>query len=253
MPAMTPLRIVRDAFTEDPALDTAVSRALLLRASDGEIPETFRLHVPGRVVAFGKRDTLEPGYPAAVAVTRQNGFAPIERLAGGRAAVFTRHTLAFAWTIPDPDPRRGIYDRFRRLSALMVGAFGRLGVASDVGEIPGEYCPGDYSVHHAGRIKLMGVGQRLARRAAHVGGVVVVDRSEDVRNILVDVYAALGLHWEPETAGALTDVHPGITLQAAADAVLEELAGHRTIVPDEISTATVDLAHRLADDHVPKV
>ncbi|HSF85565.1 MAG TPA: lipoate--protein ligase family protein [Acidimicrobiia bacterium] len=251
MPPTAPLRLVRDDFSATPELDTAVSRALLLRASNGEIGETFRLHTPGNVVAFGKRDTLEPGYGDAVEISRRNGFAPIERLAGGRAAVFTQSTLAFAWTIPDEDPRSHIYDRFRTLADVVVDAFRRLGVASSIGEIRGEYCPGDYSVNHAGQIKLMGVGQRLARHAAHVGGVIVVDDSAGLRDILTDIYTALGLAWEPATAGALTDVDPTITMEAAAAAIVAELATRRATVPASIDRETVALASTLTEDHVP--
>lgn len=247
------IRLVRQEFAAEPSVDTAVSRALLLRASNGEAAETFRLHVPGRIVAFGKRDAFAPGYGAAVAAAAELGFASVERLAGGRAAVFTEHTLAFSWTIPDPDPRSGIYERFASLARVMIGAFGRLGVDSDVGEIPGEYCPGEYSVHHAGRLKLMGVGQRLARGAAHVGGVVVVDRSDLIRDVLVPVYAALDLEWEPATAGALTDVMPGLTRDAVAAAIIAELATSARLVEETIDRETMTLARSLAPDHLPSV
>jgi lipoate-protein ligase A len=245
------IRLVRDEFSDRPAFDTAVSRALLIRASEGVIPETFRLNVPGRVVAFGKRDTLEPGYPEAVAAAADEGFASVERLAGGRAAVFTEHTLAFSWTIPHRDPRRGIYARFQALAGLMARTFDGLGVPAEVGEIPGEYCPGDYSVHHGGRIKLMGVGQRLASAAAHVGGVVVVDRPDLVRRVLVPVYDRLGLDWEPTTAGALTDVRPGLTVASVASALIAELARSAVLVEDTIGVYTLALAERLAPDHEP--
>jgi lipoate-protein ligase A len=247
------IRLVRQEFAAEPTVDTAVSRALLLRASDGHVAETFRIHVPGRIVAFGKRDALDPGYAAAVAAAGGMGFASVERLAGGRAAVFTEHTLAFSWTIPEGDPRSGIYARFQTLAGLMVGAFRRLGVESRVGEIPGEYCPGDYSVHHAGRIKLMGVGQRLARHAAHVGGVVVVAHGDLIRDVLVPVYAALGLDWDPATAGALTDVVPGLTLDAVTAALVAELETHATLVDDTIDEPTLTLARALAPDHRPSV
>lgn len=247
------IRLVRQEFATQPTVDTAVSRALLLRASDGHVAETFRVHVPGRIVAFGKRDALEPGYAAAVGAADRMGFASVERLAGGRAAVFTEHTLAFSWTVPDPDPRSGIYRRFEALAGLMVGAFRRLGVESAVGEIPGEYCPGDYSVHHGGRIKLMGVGQRLARHAAHVGGVIVVGRSDLIRDVLVPVYAALGLDWAPSTAGALTDVVPGLTVDTVADALVAELATQATLVAGTVDEPTLTLAHALAPDHLPSV
>ena len=50
-----------------------------------------------------------------------------------------------------------------------------LGVDARIGEVAGEYCPGKYSVNARGATKIMGVGQRLARHAAHVGGVIVVN------------------------------------------------------------------------------
>ncbi len=243
------VNLVTDAFPDRPAFDTAASRALLLGASDGVVPETFRLHVPGRVVAFGKRDTLVDGYPAAIDAAAEQGFASIERLAGGRAAVFTEATLAFAWTIPHRDPRRGIYPRFEALAGLMTRTFARLGVESAVGEIPGEYCPGDYSVHHGGRIKLMGVGQRLAPAAAHVGGVIVVDRSDLVRDVLVPVYHHLGLDWDPATAGALTDVNPSVTIAAVVEALTAELSESTHLVPSVIDEDTLVRAEHLAPDH----
>jgi lipoate-protein ligase A len=248
--AAATILLQRDGYPERPAFDTAVSRALLRRASDGEVPETFRLHVTGRIVAFGKQDTIAPGYAAAVAAAGHHGFAAVERLAGGRAAVFHEGTLAFSWTIPDPDPRSGITTRFRTLSDLMARAFARLGGDARVGELPGEYCPGAYSVNLDGAVKVMGVGQRLARRAAHVGGVVVVTGGALVREVLIPVYRALGLEWQPATAGALQDRIPGVTLDDAADAILAELGERATVVDASIDAGTMHLASALEADHL---
>ena len=245
-----PLRIVRDGYPDEPGLDTAISRALLLRAEAGDVDETFRLNLPGRVVAFGKRDTISPNYPAAIEAARMRGYAAVERLAGGRAAVFHEGALAFSWTVPDPTPRDGITARFTELADLMVRAFTRLGVDAEVGELPGEYCAGTYSVHASGRIKVMGVGQRLIRKAAHVGGVVVVSDSAALREILVPVYAALELDWDPRTAGALEDVVPGVTLGQTADAILRELAASREVVESAVSPRTVALARELVGEHL---
>lgn len=245
-----PIRVIRDGFPDVPGLDTALSRALLLRASSGDIGETFRLNRTGRVVAFGKRDTISSSYPGAVAAARNTGYEAIERLAGGRAAVFHEGTLAFSWSIPDPDPRAGITSRFEALAGLMKRAFSRMGVRAEVGEVPGEYCPGRYSVHAGSKLKLMGVGQRLARNAAHVGGVVVVTGSRAARDILIPVYAALGLDWDPDTAGALEDIVPGITLERAADAILAELGSNRELRSTTFEQATVELARELAPEHL---
>ena len=245
-----PLRIVRDGYPDEPGLDTALSRALLLRAADGTTPETFRINRPGRVVAFGKRDMISPHYPKAVAAARAGGYQAVERLTGGRAAAFHEGTLAFSWSIPDPLPREGITARFKTLSELMVRAFSRLGIDAAVGEIPGEYCPGAYSVHVQGRIKVMGVGQRLARKAAHIGGVVVVSGSQALRDILTPVYTALDLEWDPATAGAIQDVVPGATLQETGGAILDELAKSRELVTGSFSSETLAMAREFAAEHI---
>jgi lipoate-protein ligase A len=244
------IRLIHDGYPIERGMDTAVSRVLLRRASAGEVQETFRMHVPGRVIAFGKRDTLEPGYRAAVAAAREEGFDAVERLAGGRAAVFHEGTFAFSWTIPEPDPRPGIKQRFETLSSLMVRAFSRLGIAAATGEISGEYCPGNYSVHHAHRIKLMGVGQRLARHAAHIGGVVVVADSSLARRALVPVYAALGLDWDPATVGSLQDVVPGLLMHEVAAAIESELSDMADLERGHLDKSITALARQLTPEHL---
>ena len=231
-------------------MDAGISRALLVRASAGEIAKTFRLYHPGRVVAFGKRDTITPGYRTAVSAARSAGYEAVERLAGGRAAVFHEGTLAFSWSVPDTDPRGGITERFATVAGVIKRALRRLGIDAGIGEIPGEYCPGAYSVHAEGRIKLMGVGQRLARKAAHIGGVVVVSGSHRVRDVLIPVYKALDLAWDPTTVGAVQDAAPGASLEETADVILAELAALKPIIAGSLEPETLKLARELAPEHV---
>ena len=185
------IRVTREAFRERAALDTAVSRALLRRVARGEEPETLRVYTPADVVAFGPQDTRAAGYAEATAAARSKGFEAIERLAGGRAAVFHGGTIAFSWTMPDAVPREDVMARFDEAADIMMRALRRLGIDARVGEVPGEYCPGQHSVNARGERKLMGVGQRLIRGAAHVGGVVVVSGGERIRDVLLPVYDAL--------------------------------------------------------------
>lgn len=243
------MRLVRDSFPEPPALDTAISWAILQRVSAGADQQTLRLHRPGAIVAFGPKDRLAPGYREAVAAAREQGFASIQRLAGGRAAVFHEETLAFSWAIPDPSPREHIRARFEEVSRLMAEAFRSLGVDARVGEVPGEYCPGEHSVNARGKTKVMGVGQRIVSRAAHVGGVVVVGGSERVRGVLIPVYRALGLEWDPETAGSLRDEVPGLTWEAVERAILERFARGFELDEGHVPEATLGAARERLPEH----
>ncbi len=239
------------SWPDEPGLDTALSKLILDKVSAGEMPATMRLYVPGREVAFGKRDTVTPQYAAAVAAAREAGFVPVERLAGGRAAVFSEHTIAFSIVLPAADPRTTIHERFELISGLIVDAFWRLGVASAVGEVPGEYCPGEFSVHHDRRIKLMGVGQRLARHAAHIGGVIAVNRTDLLLRARIPVYRALQLEWRPATTGSLGDIQHGIGNDDVIAAVKAELAEHFDLTRDRIDQQMVSEARAEAPRYVP--
>ncbi len=218
-----PMRLHRDRFPGRPVLDTAISHALLRRVARGEAPESLRLYRPDDALLFSSLDARRPGHARAIELARAAGFEPVVRLAGGHAAVFLSSSLAFAWATADPDAALHIRPRFERLSGWIVAALRRLGLDARVGELAGEYCPGEFSVNLAGRFKVMGVGQRVIRGAAHVGGVVTVAETDRLREVLIPIYEALGLPLRPETAGGLADHAPGLTADdviGALEAVL---------------------------------
>jgi lipoate-protein ligase A len=248
-----PLHLVRESFPDRPAFGTAVSRAILQRVAAGQLPATARLHRPGPILAFGRQDAVSPGYADAVRAARAAGFDPVQRLAGGRAAVFHEGTLAFARAFPDRSPATRTRARFEEVAGLMAAALSRLGVDARVGEVAGEYCPGAWSVNARGRSKLVGIGQRMIAGAAHVGVVVVVTGSGRLREALEPVYAALGLEWDPATAGSVEDELGPTDLAEVEEAILGELADRYELVESHLDEETLALAERLEADHVPSI
>jgi octanoyl-[GcvH]:protein N-octanoyltransferase len=197
-------------------------------------------------VAFAKRDALAPGYADAVEAARAAGFGSVLRLAGGRAAVFHEGTLEVAHAVPDPDPRTGIHARFEATAELVARALARLGLDARVGEVPGEYCPGRWSVNADGARKLAGIGQRVIAGGAHVGTVIVAEDAASVERVLTPVYAALGLDWDPATVGEV-----GGSWEAVRDAVLDEYARLYDLTGASVDEETLSLARRLAAEHRP--
>jgi octanoyl-[GcvH]:protein N-octanoyltransferase len=250
------LRIERSSLTGAPARDTAVARAVLERVDRGELPATLRLARPQRVVAFSGRDAASPGFGRALAAAERHGFASVLRLAGGRAAVFTPATVSFSLAEPAEVPRAGIDARFASMATRLRDALRSVGVDAHVGEVAGEYCPGAWSVNARGAVKIAGVGQRLLRNAAHTGGVLVVDDAAAIRDVLVDVQAAMDLAWDPATVGAVVDeVGSGTSLdatwQAVSDAIVAAFAADHDLEPWTVDADTLDLATRSAWRHVP--
>ena len=101
--ALTPgVRLLRDSFPEAPALDIAVSHALLMRVARGEVEPTVRLYRPAPTLAFGRLDALRPGFAEAGAAARDAGFEPIVRLAGGHAAAYHEQSLIYEEIVAQP-------------------------------------------------------------------------------------------------------------------------------------------------------
>jgi octanoyl-[GcvH]:protein N-octanoyltransferase len=237
---MERLRLIRHSFPDRPELSTAVSQTILRRVAAGELPPTIRIHRPGRELAFGRQDLASPGYQAAAEAAAAAGFAAVERLAGGRAAVFHEGTIAIARAYADPQPPRRTYARFEEMAEVIVAALRGLGVDALVGEVPGEYCPGAYSVNARGATKLAGIGQRMIRGGAHMGGVVVASGGRQIAEVLVPVYEALELEWDPATAGSVSEeLGREVDAGELEEALIAELGDRYELVDAELDEETM--------------
>jgi octanoyl-[GcvH]:protein N-octanoyltransferase len=225
---------------------------MLRRVAAGAIPESLRLYQPENILLFSSLDARRPGFERAVELAEEAGFASAIRLAGGHAAAFLEESMAFAWAIHDPDARTRIRPRFERLADLIVSALQRLGLDARVGEVPGEYCPGEYSVNIAGRVKVMGVGQRVIRGGAHVGGVLTVGQSELLRAALIPVYQALELDFRPETAGGIADFDPSLDVEDVIDSIRSVFEMRGAAFDDmSLEDSTLEAAEDLVPMHLP--
>jgi octanoyl-[GcvH]:protein N-octanoyltransferase len=221
----------------------------MLRVAARELPETLRIAHPGTTVAFAKRDAVAPGYEEAVRAAREHGFEATLRLAGGRAAIFHDGTMEIGHAVPDDEPRDGIHERFRLTAERLARALASLGVDARVGEIPGEYCPGRYSVNARGAAKLAGIGQRIVGGGSHTGVVLVVEGEERINEVLEPVYAALGLDWNPAVSGSVRTEEPSAGWERVSDAIVTEYARDYDIVEGALDPETLALAEELAAEH----
>ncbi len=258
-------RITTASFTGDAYLETAVSAALLRRVARGELPATARLNRTGPILAFGKLDRLRPGYRRAVEIAEAAGYAPVERIAGGRAAVFHPGTisLSVASRVDGPGGAyRGTRERFATLADLIAEALAGVGVDARVGAVAGEYCPGEFSVNARGAVKLAGIGQRVVAGGAHVGAVVVVRGADRINDVLDPVYEALELESDPAATGSvarelgaddepLPADRPDPLIDAVADRLRAGLERDGPLAEVDIDAATLALAASLADDYRP--
>ncbi len=155
---------------------------------------------PEPTVAFGRLDRLRAGYDDAKAAALRHGFAIHEREPGGHAAAYGPESLVVE--LEGEGGLDGIHARFEWAAAILVATLRDLGVDAQLGAIPGEYCPGDYSVNVAGRRKVAGLAQRVRGGTYMVGINLTVGDPAAVVAVLTDVYRALDLPFDPETVGA---------------------------------------------------
>lgn len=179
----------------------------------------LRLYRPRPTAAFSPRDTTLRHYGAAADAMTALGFEPVERRAGGQLAVYDDQALVIDLVAPHDQPRVHVLERFRRFSGAIASALGSLGVDARVGAVEGEYCPGDYSVNGAGRMKLAGVAQRIGRGGYHMGAVVSIVHSTRVKAAVARAYGTLGLPFEPATFGAVSDHVPDVDFKVVRSAL----------------------------------
>jgi len=236
--------LIREAAPGRPLLDMALSHALLLRVAEGARPAVVRIYEPGPTVAFSKLDSHAPGFAAACDAARAHGYEPVIRLGGGHAAAYGPGSLIHEEIVPHRSTLEGLQERYAQETALVQGALERLGAPVTAGQLEGEYCAGAHSLH-AGGVKIAGIAQRVVKGAALISTAVLVDAGPSLRAVLVDVYAALGIDWRPQTAGSLADVAAAPSLAALAEQLAPDALAPGGLEPEDHRRALeLEATHR---------
>lgn len=233
----TPADLLQGRLGDDAVLDLALATALLDEVAAGRRGPVIRVYEPAPTVAFGRRDSFLEGFVRAAEAAGRAGFAPAIRSAGGRAAAYHAECLVIDEIVPARDAMADVDARFADEAESQAQALRSLGVDARVGEVPGEYCPGRFSVNAGGQTKLIGAAQRIISGAWLFSTVVVVAGGGLVRQVLLDVYAALGLEWDPGSVGAVADEVPGATVAQVQAALLERLGARYRLTPSVASDA----------------
>lgn len=220
--------------------DLAVGPALLATVARTPDAGWFRLYRPTPTLGFSRRDTRSRGFADAADAARVHGFQPAVRAPGGRAVAYHRSCLCFELVLPDS----GLRDPSRQMSALghlLAGVLRGLGVDAGVGEIPGEYCPGRFSVNAGGVAKIVGTAGRRTRGAILLGGSILIADADPVREVLAAVYPALELPLDPRTVDSA--VRHGCTVAnplRVGDALVAALASATRIVAASLPELNLD-------------
>jgi octanoyl-[GcvH]:protein N-octanoyltransferase len=230
----SPVRIVDDTALPEEQRPHPINYAEWVRQTlagvrDGDVG-ILRLRRPKPTAAFSPQDTNHPRYDEARQQALANGFQPIKRGTGGRLSIFDEAALGVTLIAPHADPHAYLLERYDFFAGAIAGAMRELGVDARVGEVPNEYCPGKYSINAEGRIKLVGIAQRMNKYGYQMGAVVAVQRSEKACRAIVDAYETMHMPFDPATYGAVQDVVSGVSHQALADAIIKHLASCVTIV-----------------------
>ncbi len=199
--------LLPDRF-EDARTGYGYVRTIFDQVASGTRPATVSITPSTRHVGVTRRDTFRPGFAEAVAAAGGLGYPVLVRSSGGGATAADLGTFGFSIIRPtdDKESNRGIRDRYDEAASFVLAAFSRLGVTAEVGEVRHEFCPGDHSIRIGdgeNGMKVVGIAQRITRRATSVGGIVLVEGERELARVLGVVYRAMDLPFRPESVGSL--------------------------------------------------
>ncbi|MFD5827117.1 hypothetical protein [Lentzea sp. NPDC060358] len=224
-----------DAVTE------LVVPALLLRAPHAEWSQLVHIYVPqGPTVAFSGRDLRSPGIAAATGVAHRAGFATVVRSPGGRMVAYDSGAVV----IDHLDRTTGIRHAGSATFAANAESHVRVlrdlgGVDARVGEVDGEYCPGEYSINVGGAVKVVGSAQRVTATGSLFSTVVQVAVSDRVRAVIEDVSDALGYDLRRSSIAGLADYAPALTPAEVASAFAADYRARLGVVDGAVPAGVV--------------
>jgi lipoate-protein ligase A len=223
--------LVTDSVGQGAAGDLEVSlRMLRYVAANPETPRLVRVYQPEPTVAFSRRESLLPGFPAAVSAAADHGFTPVIRPAGGRAVAYDQSCLVVD-LVNVEDGAYGGRDNeyhFKTVGNQFADALRELGVDARVGAVPGEYCPGTYSVNARGQVKLVGTAQRVTRGARLMSASIPVAETGALIDVLVAVNREFDFAWNERTFGSVLSETSGVTTGDVTESIVRAFIGDRS-------------------------
>ena len=245
--------LLPDRF-EDAETAYGYVRTIFDQVAAGTRPATVSITPSTRHVGVTRRDTFRPGFKGAVRAAGEMGYPVLVRSSGGGATAAARGTFGFSVIRPadETESRRPIRERYDEAAVLVLGAFSRLGMKAEVGEVRDEFCPGDHSIRVGdaeGGMKIVGIAQRITRRATSVGGIVLVEGERELARVLERVYKAMHLPFRKESVGSLHRAGYEAGIQNAIEvftAEAEQIYGAVRVPVDE---KTLRLASREGEQH----
>jgi octanoyl-[GcvH]:protein N-octanoyltransferase len=230
-------------------------RTIFDQVAAGERGPTVSITPSIRHLGVTRRDTFRPGFADAVRASREEGYPVLVRGAGGGATAAHYGTFGFSIMRPSDatESRRGIRDRYDEAAALALGAFARLGVSAEVGEVRDEFCPGDHSIRIGDferGMKVVGIAQRVTRRATSVGGIVLVEGEEELARVLERVYGAMRLPFREESVGSLHAAGCEAGVEEVIEAFATEAALRYGAARVPLDGRTLELSRERRDEHL---
>ena len=212
--------IIRDMRSLPPDGELARSVGLMREVASGgiETDGVIRFYAPRPTLALTRVESRLPGYAEACEVGAGRGYHPVLRPTGGRAVAYDESCLV----IDIIRRERGPADQreyFERCGAALVVAMRRLGVDARLGGVPGEYCPGAYSINARGITKLMGTAQRAVRGARLLSAMLPLADVGTLVALLTQVNGLLTLPWDAATFGSLDQETRGVPCTAVEGAI----------------------------------
>ncbi|MGB3682102.1 MAG: hypothetical protein WA990_06400 [Rubrobacteraceae bacterium] len=240
---------------EDSAVAYGYQRMVFDQVASGRRPPTISISPTTRHVGVTRRDTFRPGFDEAVRASNEEGYPVLLRSSGGGATAAGPGTFGFSVIRPadERETGRSIRERYDEAADLVLGAFARVGARAEVGEVRDEFCPGDHSIRVGGwrdGSKVVGIAQRITRRATSVGGIVLVHGEEELERVLGRVYGAMGLPFRPGNVGSLRQAGLSTGVPEVIEAFAAEAESRYAAKRVKLDEALVEEARMSGGRHV---
>lgn len=237
-------RVLISGGVRGSAISELLVPALLLRNLPSTWSELVHVYVPqGPTVAFSARDLRQPGIQAASGLARSAGFEPVVRSPGGQMVAYDSGAVVIDHITRSSGLLPASGSAFADNAASHASVLRSLGeIDTRVGEIDGEYCPGEFSINVAGNSKVVGSAQRVTGSGSLFSTVVQVTVSDEVRAVIASVSEALGYELRPESIAGLTDYEPDLTAERVAAVFVSDYRQRLGLDDAQLPRDVVELA-----------